>query len=72
MTTQTSIIQTSTTGLRVLIGAATAGLTLLGGALLWKARSAGETAVPVTTTSSSTSIEGVAPLGGLAEQYRDE
>ena len=72
MTTQTTAIQTNTTGLRALIGAAAASLALLGGALLWQARSASETAVPVTTTSSNTSSEGVAPLGGLAEQYRDE
>ena len=72
MTTQTTTIQTSTTGLRALIGAAAANLALLGGTLLWQPRSASETATLAPTTVISTSREGVAPLGGLAEQYRDQ
>ncbi len=72
MTTQTTTIQTSTTGLRALIGAAAAGLALLGGALLWQTRSSSETAILAPAMTSSTSNDGVAPLGGLAEQYREE
>lgn len=74
MTTQTTTIQPSTKRARAFIGAAAATLALLGGALLWQARPASETAAPGTTTSSSSSTinEGVAPMGGLAEQYRDQ
>ena len=72
MTTQTTTIQPGTKGVHALIGAAAASLAVLGGALLWQGRQSSETAAPVMTTSSSTISEGVAPLGGLAEQYRDE
>ena len=72
MTTQTTTIQPSSNGMRALIGAAAASLAVLGGALLWQVRPISETTVPTTTTTISTSGEGVAPLGGLAEQYRDE
>ena len=72
MTTQTTTIQPSTTGLRALIGATAASLALLGGALLWEARSNSETATLAPTPGISTSSEGVAPLGGLAEQYREQ
>ena len=68
MTTQTTAIWTSSTGMRALIGAAAASLALLGGALLWQPRPASETVTPVANTSS----EGVAPLGGLAEQYHEQ
>ena len=71
MTTQTTTIQTSTTGLRALIGAAAAGLALLGGALLWQARTSSDGATPVAVTSTGTT-EGVAAMGGLAELYREQ
>ena len=70
MTTQTTTIRTSSSGMRALIGATAASLAVLGGALLWQARPASETASPAATVS--TMNEGVAPMGGLAEQYRDE
>ena len=73
MTTQTTTIQPSTKGMRALIGATAASLVMLGGALLWQVRPTSETTVPTTTTSISGAVnEGVKPLGGLAEQYRDE
>ena len=72
MTTRTITIQPSSNGMRSLIGAAAASLVLLGGALLWQARSTGEIAAPVATNTISTSREGVAPLGGLAERYREQ
>jgi hypothetical protein len=72
MTTRTTTIRTSSGGMRGLIGATAAGLAVLGGALLWQARPASETAAPVATTSVASYREGAAPLGGLAEQYRDE
>ncbi len=71
MTTQTTAIRTNTQGMRALIGAAAASLVVLGGALLWQARPDSETTAPVATTSSGRTInEGVAPMGGLAEQYQ--
>lgn len=72
MTTQTTTIRTSSTGLRVLIGAAATGLALLGGALLWQTRSASEPAMPAATTTLSRTSEGVAPRGGLAELYAEQ
>ncbi len=72
MTTQTTTIQPSTKGVRVLIGAAAASLALLGGALLWQARPASETASPVATSTMSAASEGVVPVGGLAEHYREQ
>ena len=71
MTTQTTTIQRTTKGVREFIGATAATLTVLGGALLWQARPTSETAAP-TTTTVRTMNEGGAPLGGLAEQYRDQ
>ena len=71
MTTQTTTIQPSTKSARVFIGAAAAALAVLGGALLWQARPTSETVAPIPTTTISTSSEGVAPMGGLAEQYRE-
>src|SRR3712207_361775 len=72
MTTQTTTIQSSTKGMRALIGATAATVAVLGGALLWQARPASETATPAATTSIGTSSEGVVPLGGMAEQYREQ
>jgi len=72
MTTRTTTIQPSTKGMRALVGAAAASLAVLGGVLLWQARPASETTTPVATTGIGTFNEGVAPLGGLTEQYRDE
>ncbi len=71
MTTQTTTIRSNAKGARAFIGAAAASLAVLGGALLWQARPTSETAAPVVATSTSTVNEGVAPMGGLAEQYRD-
>ncbi len=72
MTTQTTTIQPSTKSIRAFIGAAAASLAVLGGTLLWQARPASETAAPATSATISIVNEGSAPLGGLAEQYRDE
>ena len=72
MTTQTTTIRTSSGGMRALIGATAASLAVLGGALLWQARPASETAAPAATATVSTMSEGVTPQGGLAEQYRDQ
>ena len=72
MTTQTTTMQPSTKGVRAFIGATAATLAVLGGALLWQVRPTSETAAPATTTMVSTMNDGVAPLGGLAEQYHEQ
>lgn len=76
MTTRATTIQASKQRARALIGATAATIALVGGALLWQARPATETAMPATATTGSTFVgstfnEGVAPLGGLAEQARE-
>ena len=73
MTTQTTTIEASKPGARALIGTTVATVVVLGGALLWQARPASETAAPITSApiSSSTLDEGVAPLDGLAQQSRE-
>ena len=70
MTTQTTTIQPSTKGMRALIAATAATLALVGGTILWQTRPTSEMTAAVATTISTRS-EGIAPLGGLAEQYRD-
>lgn len=72
MTTQTTTIRASSSGMRALIGAAAAGLAVLGGALLWQARPASEPAPPAAITTIGRTSEGAAPLGGLAERYAEE
>ena len=72
MTTHTTTIQAHTKGMRALIGATAATLAVLGGALLWQVQPTSETAAPRATTTSSRTSEGVAPLGGLAELYREQ
>jgi hypothetical protein len=72
MTSQTTTIQSRTTGLRTLLGAAAASLVLVGGALLWQARPASESGAITTTGVSSITSDGVAPLGGMAELYAEQ
>ena len=52
----------------------TISLVVVGGVLLWQARSASEPAALTTTptTTAGTYDEGAPALGGLAERYRDQ
>lgn len=71
MTTRTTTEEQETRGLRGVLTMTAVTLALLGGALLWQTRSASETAAPGTTTAVGAPSEGTAPMGGLAESYRD-
>lgn len=72
MTRQTITIEQSKPDVRALIGMTAATLAVLGGVLLWQVRPIAETATPVTSATSSTVSDGVAPRGGLAERYLEQ
>src|SRR5690242_3782915 len=78
MTTQATTVQRSKGGPRVLIAAGALALAVLGGAALWQMRSGGEAGASRATTAAvalpavRSATDGVVPLGGMAELYRDQ
>lgn len=74
MTARTTTVGQSKVGIRALIATAAATAAIIGSSALWQARPeiSGTTATVVDSTVQSSTGEGTAARGGMAELYQDQ